>query len=329
MNHRILYTALGLNEPSGGIRVLYRHVELLRSSGYNALIWDPKEHTPINWFETSVPVVHSDTIELDETDIIVIPEVLIYDNFDPAPGCRKIIYNQGHFLTFRTVPMDRYPKWDPVPAMWVSSLASYDVMQRLIHGLPVESVHLIPHGIDTQVFRPAGKREKKIVWMPQKRPDEAQVLHALFTTDSRFDGAALNAICGSTQQATATELGSASVFLALGHREGFGMPIAEALASGCAVVGYPAGGGAELFEAPGTHPIQESDAIAIVEKTAEILKSPPSEHERHSYRQWIVKNYPMSQQRISLIRAIENERAKPSCAGTAIHPYLPVKHFRK
>ena len=37
------------------------------------------------------------------------------------------------------------------------------------------------------------------------------------------------------------------VFLSFGHPEGFGLPVAEAIASGCAVIGYSGLGGRELF----------------------------------------------------------------------------------
>ena len=40
---------------------------------------------------------------------------------------------------------------------------------------------------------------------------------------------------------------SSALFLSFGHPEGFGLPIAEALATGTAVIGYSGLGGRELF----------------------------------------------------------------------------------
>ena len=37
------------------------------------------------------------------------------------------------------------------------------------------------------------------------------------------------------------------IFLSFGHPEGFGLPVAEAMACGCAVIGYSGLGGRELF----------------------------------------------------------------------------------
>ena len=42
-------------------------------------------------------------------------------------------------------------------------------------------------------------------------------------------------------------LSKSLLFLSFGHPEGFGLPVAEAMASGCAVVGYSGLGGRELF----------------------------------------------------------------------------------
>ena len=45
------------------------------------------------------------------------------------------------------------------------------------------------------------------------------------------------------------------VFLSFGHPEGFGLPVAEALASACAVAGYSGLGGRELFTLATNHGI--------------------------------------------------------------------------
>ena len=39
-----------------------------------------------------------------------------------------------------------------------------------------------------------------------------------------------------------------ALFLSFGHPEGFGLPVAEAMACGCAVIGYSGLGGRELFQ---------------------------------------------------------------------------------
>ncbi|KZR73249.1 hypothetical protein PMIT1320_01840 [Prochlorococcus marinus str. MIT 1320] len=48
---------------------------------------------------------------------------------------------------------------------------------------------------------------------------------------------------------------SSLVFFAFGHPEGFGLPIAESLACGCAVIGYTGLGGREIFNLASHHSV--------------------------------------------------------------------------
>lgn len=320
MTGRITYAAPISHQPVGGIRILHRHVELLKDAGYNSVIWHTDDSTTSAWFESSAPVVVGDTLSLDHTDTLVIPESLVCTGIDPAPGCRKVIYNQGHLLTFANTTASEFPLWDPPPPMWVSSLMSRDVLCRLKDALPICGIKYVPHSIDTDLFQPSTVRERKIAWMPRKRPLESKVLHSLFASDNRFKGIELRPIDGSTERQTAAELATTSVFIPLGLGEGFGLPTAEALASGCVVVGYAAGGGAELFKAPGTYLTPESDVIAVVEHVAKVIANPPSSKERLNYRKWIEDRYPLSQQRECLVQALQSVREHPAKPGLATHP---------
>lgn len=317
MTNRVVYLVPDHSEPAGGIRVIYRQVELLVEAGYDAVVWHYADDFECRWFTSSAPVVTGPTLELDESDLLVVPEVMLIAGTDPAPGCRKIIYNQNHFHTFDFVPADDYPGWTPKPSVWVSSTASLEVLGRVHGDLTVEHV---PQSIDLELFRPRPRDTRKIVWMPRKRPRESALLEALFTADKRFDGVTLSKVDDLSEELTAAELGTATVFVALGNEEGFGLPVLEALAAGCPVVGYPAGGGAELFAAPGAHQVTDADLIGVVQRVAELLDADPSDEERLSYRAWVEANYPTGAQRDRLIAAIGSALATPGAAGTATYP---------
>lgn len=321
MTGQIIYVAATPDKPIGGIRVLYQHVELLTAAGYDAVIWHPRAGMSHAWFDSSAPLVYGAQLELDATDTLVIPECVI-ENRDPAPGCRKVIYNQNYFLTFASVDWAEFPTWDPAPSVWVSSDVACDVLNRLRDVLPILDVTTIPLAIDTDLFRPdpVAPRERKVVWMPRKRREEAQLIHALLTADPRFDGVTLRPLDGMPTQRIARELRSASVFVALGRDEGFGLPVAEALAAGCAVVGYSGGGGAELFAAPGTHAVADPDTLALVDRVAEVLASEPSAEDRASYHAWIAERYTTARQREHLQRAVDAVRALAARGGVASYP---------
>ena len=61
----------------------------------------------------------------------------------------------------------------------------------------------------------------------------------------------------------AAELRRAALFVALGREEGFGLPVAEALASGCPVVGFHGMGGRELFGSEYAVAIEDGDVGAL------------------------------------------------------------------
>ena len=62
----------------------------------------------------------------------------------------------------------------------------------------------------------------------------------------------------------AQELREALLFLSCGHPEGFGLPLAEAIASGCLIVGYHGLGGRD-FALPHMRAVEFGDLLGIVD----------------------------------------------------------------
>ena len=88
-----------------------------------------------------------------------------------------------------------------------------------------------------------------MLWMPRKNPQHVQAVlqgpsAAAMALHPRLGGPAFAQL---SHASIAERLNGAQLFLAFGHPEGFGLPIAEAMAAGCWVVGYSGGGGQELF----------------------------------------------------------------------------------
>lgn len=239
---------------------------------------------------------------------------------DPAPGVRKVIFNQNHFLTYWSWrDTSDYPGWDPVPEVWAVSRESQDVLGRLHPGLPV---HLIPNPVDAELFRPAAERSRRIAWMPRRRPLEAAVLDRLLRNDPRSGGVDLAVLAELTEAQVAAALGGTSVFVALGISEGFGLPVAEALAAGCLVVGYPAGGGEELFEAPGTWRIDDARPHLLADRALELVDVPAGDPVRAEAREWVRERYSDAITSAALLTAVEYALALPGRPGTATHPIV-------
>jgi glycosyltransferase involved in cell wall biosynthesis len=295
-------------------------VELLRTAGIDAALWFRKPGYRLPWFETSAPILGGDQLELGADDLLVVPELYLLPGVDPAPGVRKVIFNQNHFLTFWSWrDTDGYPGWDPAPEVWAVSRESTDVLGRLHPELPV---HLVPNPIDTDLFRPGPSRARQIAWMPRRRPLEAAVLERLLRNDKRTDGVDLAVLAELSESQVVEALGRTSVFVALGISEGFGLPVAEALAAGCLVVGYPAGGGEELFEAPGTFRIDDARPHLLADRALELVDVPADDPVREAARDWITQRYSAEATAAALLAAVESGRALPGRSGIATHPIV-------
>lgn len=322
MIKRVFYPFWSINNVSGGTRVTYRHVETLTNNGYQAFVWLPKEDlykSGEDWFDSPAKLVFEDDLKLDNSDLLVFPQSLAQITpGDPAPGCHKAILNQGHFLTF--IFGSDYPYWEPEPWMWVVSEESYRVMCRVQKNLPIRGVTYIPQVVDTDLFSPLEIRQKRVTWMPRKRPLDSALLQEVLSSDERFDDVDVTPLSGLSEREVANELGRTSVFVALGQTEGFGLPIAEALAAGCTVVGYPAGGGTELFKAPGAYPITDADILAIVDQVAILLGQDSAKDERTSRREWIRERYNEARQLKCLEKAMRDSLQQEAEGGWATHP---------
>ncbi|GAA1145521.1 hypothetical protein GCM10009630_50210 [Kribbella jejuensis] len=295
-------------------------MELLRAAGIDAALWFRKPGYRPPWFSTTAPVVGGDQLEFGADDLLVVPELYLLPGVDPAPGVRKVIFNQNHFLTYWSWrDTDNYPGWDPAPEVRAVSRESRDVLGRL-H--PELAVRLIPNPVDADLFRPAAARARRIAWMPRRRPLEATVLERLLRNDPRSAGVDLAVLAELTEAQVATALGGTSVFVALGISEGFGLPVAEALAAGCLVVGYPAGGGEELFEAPGTWRIDDARPHLLADRALELIDVPADDPIRTAAREWIRERYSDAVTSSALLTAIDSALALPGRAGTATHPIV-------
>lgn len=97
---------------------------------------------------------------------------------------------------------------------------------------------------------------------------------------------------------------------------------AAALAAGCLVVGYPAGGGEELFEAPGTWRIDDARPHLLADQALELVDVPADDPVRSAARQWIGARYSADVTASALQAAVKSALALPGRAGTATCPVV-------
>lgn len=316
---RILYAGFATRRHSGGVHVLTQHVRLLRAAGHEAWLWLPDPGDRTDWIDDEVPVVAGATTPIGADDLLVLPETPTVPGRDPAPGARTVIFNQNHFYTFAAgPPAPGFPGWARPPAIWAVTAESRDVLAAVLPELAVE---LVPNPVDGDLFAPQPTSTPRVSWFPRKRPREASLLKALLRNDNRLAGVDLVEMVDTPRAGVAAVLGTSTVFVALGHSESFGLPVAEALASGCLVAGYGGGGGHELFEAPGAWLVPEQRPLLVRDRVVELLAAAVAlEPLREANRTWVLDRYPPARTAAALSTAVEKAFGRPGSAAMATHP---------
>lgn len=296
-----------------------QHVKLLRERGHEAWLWLPDPDDRTDWIADDVPKVFGATTPIGANDLLVLPETPTVQGTDPAPGARKVIFNQNHFYTFAAgTPGKDFPGWTPAPAIWVVSAESRDVLAAALPGLPLS---VVPNPVDGELFMPGATGQLRVSWFPKKRPREASLLIRLLADEPRLSGVDLVELVQAPRAEVAATLGSSAVFVALGHTESFGLPVAEALASGCLVVGYDGGGGHELFEAPGAWRVPDQRPLLIRDQVADLIQNLDAlAPVRAANRRWVLDRYQFARTGAALEEAVAAAWARPGSDAVAVHP---------
>jgi glycosyltransferase involved in cell wall biosynthesis len=306
----IYYLTPDYPAPTGGIRVAYRHVDLLNESGRAAAIVHHREGYSCRWFEHSTRVHGAPSVRLGPEDVLVVPEM--YGQFlDDLPHEPKLVaFSQNAYMTFDRVPPGRPVPYDRVTAAMTVSQDSAEYLRFAFPGL---SVSVVRNAIDTSIFRPAAEPPgRRLAVMPRKRPADAdQVLRLL---GERLRGWDVATIDGMSEGETAELMRSSAIFLAFGLQEGFGLPPAEAMASGCYVIGFPAFGGREIFDPAFSSPIEDGDVLTFAREVARAMsefdRDPATLHRAGAQAaEHVRRTYSAALQRAELLEFMDRVRS--------------------
>lgn len=246
----VYYLAPHWDRPSGGVRVIYRHVDLLNSLGIPASVVHARRGFRCTWFENATRVTSSDEVRLGPDDILVVPEYY-------APGLhvlprdvRVVVFNQRAYHSFDEVDPD--PSRPGAPYTQLPSLAAILCVSRDNKALldltnPGVPVHICRPVVDGALFHPGDTPPgRRLGYVVARRRHEAALLeHVLHAQGVDWPVVRLR---GLPETQVARELRACAVFVSFSELEGFGLPPAEAMASGCYVVGYTGGAGDEFFD---------------------------------------------------------------------------------
>ncbi|MCI9844936.1 glycosyltransferase [Flavobacterium pectinovorum] len=337
MEKKIYFICTDNKEPIGGVKQLYRQVDILNKNGFTAFIIHRKKGFRHKWFKNETKIIYNRSIyntidkilkkkqkpfklfknylrtknddPIDDNGILVIPE--IYGPYISAlnKNIEKVIFNQNCYYTFNKCDIIESKKEVIYldEKFLASIVVSEDSKKYLEYTFPKSTTHRVHLGINTNKFNYNNTLKKKqIAFMPRKLEDDIiQIINILRIRDNLKNWNFVP-IDNKTEDEVATILNESSIFLSLNHKEGFGLPPAEAMASGCIVIGYAGQGGKEYFNPNFSFKIDEGNIIDFVDKIEEIsLKLEKNDPEilkiTQSASDYISNNYNLKKEEESIV----------------------------
>lgn len=250
--------------PSGGIRVIYRHVDILNAYGIDAAVLHRRPDFRCTWFENRTKVTDIAAVRIGRDDLLVVPEVDVEALAGVPPGIRRVIFNQNSHLTWKGSGQQASRFYAPGPdlaAVVCVSEHNLRMLRLAFPQCPLRRVHL---GIDPALFGPGEEaRPRRIAYMPRRSRDDAWQVLALLDARGALAGWEVAALDNLSHGEVAARLKSARIFLAFTRQEGFGLPAAEAMACGCYVVGNDGFGGGEFFRPGHCARVESGDIVGF------------------------------------------------------------------
>jgi len=258
--------------PAGGIRVIYRHVEILNAAGLRAYVLHWRRGFKCTWFEHDAPVTDVGAISLGRRDLLVVPELEIGLLAGLPADTPHVIFNQNTHLTWTRSPDTASEHYRSSPGLVGAITVSAHNAAVLSHAFPLLAVRRVHLGLDPAVFHPGdAPRPRRIAYMPRRgQVDARQVLEILKARNS-FDGWELSPLDGLSHEQVAAQLRQSRIFLAFTYQEGFGLPPAEAMACGNYVIGHHGYGGREFFRPEFSAPVEAGDVLGYVQAVESTL----------------------------------------------------------
>ena len=305
---RVLFPVVQKSEPSGGRKFIYQMVNMLNDCRYDAYVVHPVRGYKLRWFDSGNRVVYcvdlfpnykqkrgltwvrrkiyennffarwfmpgdlSESIIIDDGDIVVIPETRISILDDYPAGPAKIILNQGPYLFYMQQEAHLARLRELVDQKKVVGFIATSEHCRELQtfGFGDDAINNVRLFVGPP-FEYSADKSLTVSYMPRRGREDATVIINMLRLRNVVTGVEFVEIDNRPEAEVADILKRSIVFLSLGRREGFGLPSAEAMLCGCVVVGYVAGGGREFFDPRFSFEVAEGDLMDFVLKVENIL----------------------------------------------------------
>lgn len=337
MKHRIFFLCPDNNIPSGGVKQIYRQVDILNENGFEAYIIHNRKNYRASWFQNETKIKRNRylfksvkyagktklsafrkkynscvlkylkkiSFNFKDTDYVVFPE--IYGNLitQIQGPFKKVIFNQNCYYTFinshiNDTSLKQAYSNTQTEAVIVVSENSKEYFNL---AFPEVKTYRTRLGINSNIFHNSGKKKRQIAFMPRKlKEDIEQIINILKIRNTIPDWEFVE-IDNKNENEVTEILKESSIFLSFNHKEGFGLPPVEAMACGCVVIGYKGGSGEEYFKPEFSFSIEDGNIIEYVKKIEEIISYSDKELLTMGKKasEFVLKNYSIENEKNDIV----------------------------
>jgi GT2 family glycosyltransferase len=250
-------------------------VDILNANGYDAAIVAPVEGFRCSWFKNETKIVGPDE-EVGPGDFLVLSEVLpCVPDIKGADDAHIIIFAQNPFSLLRGYGgVTNHQEFYREKVKGVMCVSDHS-LQQISRLFPDTEIHRIRYSFDKPPFGPSDvPKENRIIYMARRRAQEIEAALMIASSTGVLKGWRIESIVDKTEDEVAELMKRSLVFISGSLSEGFGMPPAEAMASGCVVIGWHGHGGREFLLPGVSYPIPEGDILDCANTIKEVLALP-------------------------------------------------------
>jgi glycosyltransferase involved in cell wall biosynthesis len=224
---------------------MYRHVDILNSSGFDAYIFHDRDAFRLSWFDNDTRVVgptEFKSLYRHGRDVLVLSED-IGPSLSRFPG-PKVILNQNVYYGFQSLgdaPLQHYP-YEDAGLLAVITVSEHN-RNILRYAFPNTPILRVVYGIDLARYEPVAMLDKSPIIATISKVGSTPQLEGLFhivNARAQQSGNPLKDfewtfIKEMTDAEVAALLKRAVLFIFLSGIEGFPLMPLEAMAAGCIV----------------------------------------------------------------------------------------------
>lgn len=216
---------------------------MLGENGYEAYIVHLGNFS-VDWFPHKIKAIRKEKAlqMMRDTDVLICPEVIPLAAAE-FPCRRKVAFVQNWALAeVGTGPDRRFEDFD-----FTELLACSGYIRDFMKGMSSLPCSVITNGIDLDMFRTIPEKRKpcSVLFLNRRNVEDARRAISMLPVEIKAKAFFIELENKYSQQEIVEFYQEADIFMAIGYPEGFALPPLEAMACGCAVIGFTGGGGLE------------------------------------------------------------------------------------